>query len=191
MTTMSQSQTTSERAQLSFCPFCHEGFEGRLECPEHELTLIPIDRLPRISDRPLDRVDFFVDPRLGRGVPLLGATLVLIGFIAPFVRASELEASALEVAVDGAGNLWFTPGAAIVLLWILWRRRSRDTMRAAKAAVLGLALGGFLPLIYSCRRIGLMAFAHGATVEWLGGLWLMIAGLLVSALGSRRFGSSR
>jgi len=188
---MSQSQTPSERAPVSFCPFCHEGFEGRLECPEHELTLIPIDQLPRHADRRLERVAFFVDPRLGRGAPLLGAGLVLLGFIVPFVRSSELEASALEVAVDGAGNLWFTPGAAIVLLWILWQRRSRDTMRTARVAVLGLALGGLLPLIYTCRRIGLMADAHAVTVDWLGGLWIMIAGLLVSALGSLRFGSSR
>ena len=43
-----------------------------------------------------------------------------------------VPASALEVAIDGAANLWFTPGAAIALLWILWRRRSRYTMRAAR-----------------------------------------------------------
>lgn len=188
---MSQSQTSSERAEVSFCPFCHEGFEGRVECPEHELTLISINELPRHADRPLDRVAFFVDPRLGRGAPLLGAALVLLGFIVPFVRSSQLEATAVEVAIDGAGNLWFTPGAAIALLWILWQRRGRDTMRAARVAVLGLALGGLLPLIYTCRRISMVALVHGATVDWLVGLWLMVAGLLVSALGSRRFGSSR
>lgn len=188
---MSQPQLSSERAEVSFCPFCHEGFEGRAECPEHELTLIPIDELPRHADRPVDQVTFFVDPRLGRGTPLLGAMLVLLGFIVPFVRSLELEASALEVAIDGAVNLWFTPAAAIVLLWILWQRRSRDAMRAARAAVLGLALGGLLPLIYTCRRIGLVAEVHGATVDWLAGLWLMLAGLLVTALGSRRLGSSR
>ncbi len=188
---MSQSPASSERAEASFCPFCHEAFEGRVECPEHELTLIPFDELPSHADRPLGQVTFFADPRLGRGPALLGAMLVLLGFIVPFVRSLELEASALEVAIDGAVNLWFTPGAAIVLLWILWQRRSRDTMRAARAAVLGLALGGLLPIIYTCRRIGLMAEFDGATVDWLVGLWLMLAGLLVIAVGSRRLGSSR
>jgi len=188
---MSQPQASSERAELSFCPFCHQGFQDRVECPEHELTLIPIDELPRHTDRSLDQVTFFLDPRLGRGAPLLGATLVVLGFVVPFVRSSALEASALEVAIDGAGNLWFTPGAAIVLLWILWQRRGRETMRAARAAVFGLALGGLLPLIYTCRRIGLVAEAQGATSHWLGGLWLMLAGLVLIALGSRGFGASR
>jgi len=188
---MSQSPASSERVEVFFCPFCHEGFEGCVECPEHELTLIPIDELPRHADRLADRVTFFVDPRLGRGTPLLGAMLVLLGFIVPFVRSLELEASALEVAIDGAVNLWFTPGAAIALLWILWQRRSRDAMRAARAAVLGLALGGLLPLVYTCRRIGLVAEVDGVTVDWLVGLWLMLAGLLVTALGSRRLGSGR
>lgn len=188
---MSQSQGSSQRAEVSFCPFCHEGFEGRVDCPEHELTLIPLDELPRRADRALDQVGFFLDPRLGRGAPLFGAALVLLGFGVPFVRSSEFEASALEVAIDGAGNLWFTPGAAIVLLWILWQRRSRDTMHAARAAMLGLALGGLLPLIYTCRRIGLVAEVQGATADWLWGLWLMVAGLLVAALGSRCFGASR
>jgi len=149
---------------------------------------------------------------------LLGAALVLLGFLAPFVHNSggalaaerysggalaaerysggalaaeryySLAASALEVAIDGAGNLWFTPGAAVALLWILWRRRRRSAMRAARVAVFGLAVGGGLPLIYTTRRIGLMAGAEAAQVEWLWGLWVMVAGLLVAAFSSRGFG---
>lgn len=188
---MSQSQSSSGRAEISFCPFCHESFEGRAECPEHELTLVPLDELPRRANRPLGQVSFFADPRLGRGAPFLGASLVLLGFVVPFVRSFELEASALEVAVDGARNLWFTPGAAMGVLWILWRRRGRGAMRAARLAVLGLSLGGGLPLIYTCRRIVLVAEAQAVTVDWLWGLWLMLAGLVIAALGSRGLGSSR
>jgi len=190
--------------------------------------LIAIDDLPPTSGRTLDSVTFFADPRLGRGGVLLGAALVLLGFLAPFVHNSggalaaerysggalaaerysggalaaerysggalaaeryySLAASALEVAIDGAGNLWFTPGAAVALLWILWRRRRRSAMRAARVAVFGLAVGGGLPLIYTTRRIGLMAGAEAAQVEWLWGLWVMVAGLLVAAFSSRGFG---
>ena len=195
---MPQAQESSEPAEILFCPFCRDGFEGRTECPEHELMLIAIDDLPPTSGRTLDGVTFFADPRLGRGGVLLGAALVLLGFLAPFVHRSggaltgerhyNLAASALEVAIDGAGNLWFTPGAAVALLWILWRRRRRSAMRAARVAVFGLAVGGGLPLIYTTRRIGLMAGAEAVQVEWLWGLWLMVAGLLLVAFSSRGFG---
>jgi hypothetical protein len=200
---MPRVQESSEPAKILFCPFCRDGFEGRTECPEHELVLIAIDDLPPKLGRTLDSVTFFADPRLGRGGVLLGAVLVLLGFLAPFVHNSgerysggalageryyTLAASALEVAIDGAGNLWFTPGAAVALLWILWRRRRRSAMRAARVAVFGLAVGGGLPLIYTTRRIGLMADAQAAQVEWLWGLWVMVAGLLVVAFSSRRFG---
>jgi hypothetical protein len=179
----------SERPGILFCPFCRDGFEGRVECPEHDLTLVAIDKLPRTAAHTLESVMFFGDPRLGRGAVLLGAALVLLGFLVPFVSTEVFVASALEVAIDGAGNLWLTPGAAVALLWILWRRRSRQTMRAARAAVLGLAAGGALPLIYTARRIGLVAGGYATDVEWRWGLWLMAAGLLLAAFGSRRMGA--
>ncbi|MGB8329477.1 MAG: hypothetical protein WCE62_05070 [Polyangiales bacterium] len=191
---MPQSADSSETAPILFCPFCREGFEDRMECPEHELDLVPIERLPRAPDPVLEGVTFFADPRLGRGAVLLGASLVLIGFVTPFVRAtgvraSEISASALEVAIDGAGNLWLPPGVAAAILWIVWRRRSRVAMRAARAAVFGLAVGGALPLLYTTRRIGLVAEGFTADVEWRWGLSLMLAGLLVVALGARRMGA--
>jgi hypothetical protein len=56
--------------------------------------------------------------------------------------------------------------------------------------VLGLAAGGVLPLVYTIRRIGLVADVQASGVEWLWGLWLMVGGLLVAAFGSRRMGGS-
>lgn len=186
---MPRPQSTSERLDLAFCPFCHEAFEGRSECPEHELTLVSLDELTGGRRARLERVEFFVDPRLGRGAPLVGVALVLVGFLAPFVRSSALRASALEVAIDGAGNLWLTPGVGLAVAWILWRRRSRKSMQAARAAVLGLALGGALPLVYTCWRISVMADARDASATWLAGLWLMAAGLCAIAIGGRSLGS--
>jgi hypothetical protein len=174
--------------KVLFCPYCEEGFENRLDCPEHELALVPIDDLPKRGKAALDRVRFFADPRLGRGPVQLGALLVLIGFVAPFVRSRGLAASGLEIAIDGATNLWLTPGAAIVVLWIPWQRRTRRTMHAARGAVFGLALSGGLPLVYTTHRIGLMADAVNAQVAWLWGLWLMVAGLSACAIGAAGFG---
>ncbi|MGB8223904.1 MAG: hypothetical protein WCF10_15055, partial [Polyangiales bacterium] len=71
-----------------FCPFCGDGFENHAECPEHELPLIPIDRLPRTSERRFERVSFFLDPRLGRGGVLMGASLAVLGFFAPLVSVT-------------------------------------------------------------------------------------------------------
>jgi len=193
-TTTPPSPKSSDRAPILFCPFCGDGFENRTECPEHELALIPIDRLPRRQDRRLESVSFFVDPRLGRGTVLLGASLTVLGFFAPFVRATaghrpQIEASALEVAIGGAVNLWLTLGVALAILWILWRRRSGTAMRAARAAIFGLAVGGALPLIYTSRRIDLVAVADRADVDWSWGLWLMLVGLFMAAVGARRIGA--
>ena len=183
---MPQHRRSTEHTQRLICPFCGAEFEELAECPEHGLTLVQIGvhELGGSSKR----VTFFADPRLGRGFVLLGATLVLVGFVLPFVRSSEIVASALEVAVDGAANLWLTPGAAILLLWILWRRRDAESMRAARVAVFALAAAGALPLVYTCRRVALMADAQGTDLAWLLGLWVMASGLAVAAVGSRALG---
>lgn len=181
----------SEPIEILFCPFCRDGFEGRSDCPEHDLTLVPIDELPRSGDRRLQGVTFFADPRLGRGTVLLGVSLALLGFLVPLVRYGEVVESALEVAMEGAGNLWLAPVAALAILSILWRRRTRSAMRAGRAAVFGLALGGILPLLYTGRRIGMLAESFSTDLEWRWGLWLMIAGFAAAALGSFCLGGPR
>jgi hypothetical protein len=186
---MPQPRETPKDPKILFCPFCRDGFEGVAECPDHELTLLPIDRLPPLEERSLAEVAFFVDPRLGRGGVLLGAWLVVVGFLGPFVRAGELDASALEVAIDGAHNLWLTPGAALGVLWVLWARRSRLGMQNARLAVAGLALVGALPLIYTGRRIALVAGAQVSELEWRWGFAVMVAGLATAALASTRLGA--
>lgn len=182
---MATPEETAQHADILFCPFCRDGFEGVSECPEHELTLVPLDRLPRER---ASEVAFFADPRFGRGALSFGVLLVLTGFFAPLVRARGVESSALEVAIDGAHNLWLTPGAALWLIWILWKRRARRLMRSARVAAAGLALAGALPLIYTFRRISLMAEVDGVQVQWAWGLSVMAAGLLVAFLTSFRLG---
>ena len=186
---MSEPRETHKDAKILFCPFCRDGFEGLVECPEHELTLLPLDRLPKLAEQPVPEITFFVDPRFGRGGVFLGALLVIAGFFGPFVRAGELDASALEVAVDGAHNLWFTPGAALAVFWVLWARRGRRLMRDARVAVAGLALIGGLPLIYTSRRIALVAGAHAPGLEWRWGFVVMVTGLVVAGLASTRLGA--
>ena len=47
-------------APILFCPFCRESFEGEAVCPEHDLELVPIDRLPR-SRGTVEEASFFND----------------------------------------------------------------------------------------------------------------------------------
>jgi len=188
---MPPSPARSERVEILFCPFCGDGFEGRSDCPEHELTLLPLDQLPRSAQRQLQCVTFFIDPRLGRGTVLLGTFLALLGFLMPMLRYGDVVESALELAIEGAGNLWLAPGAALAVLLILWRRRTRSAMRGARGAVFGLSIGGFLPLLYTGGRIGMLAESFGKDLEWQWGLWLMIAGFAAGAAGSFRLGGPR
>lgn len=181
---------TGANPRILFCPYCRDGFEALSECPEHELTLVPIDRLPRAL-RSQSGVAFFLDPRLGRGPILLGCLLVLVGFFVPFVRTETLEASALEVAIDGAHNLWLVPVAAVSMLAVLWLRRERLSMHAARLAVLGLAVAGSLPLLYTSRRIAITASATQTEIDWRFGGPLILMGLALGAIGSLRLGVVR
>ena len=47
---MPPSARKPDEAPILFCPFCRDGFEGVEECPEHELTLLPIDRLTELEN---------------------------------------------------------------------------------------------------------------------------------------------
>ena len=136
-------------------------------------------------------MSFFADPRHGRGGVLVGAAAVLFGFFLPFVEYRGLLASALVVAIDGAANLWLTPGAALGQLWILWSRRDVGSMRKARLAVLGLALAGALPLTYTRWRIVAMADAASANVGFRMGLWIMVGGLALCAASSVFLGRMR
>lgn len=179
----------STRVEIRFCPYCREGFEDRSVCPEHDLALVAIDRLPR--ENRSSKASYFADPRFGRGPILLGATLAILGFFLPFVRTRLLEASALEVAIDGAHNLWLAPGAAVATLAVLWVRRERAAMWSARLAVSGLALAGLLPIFYTARRVAAMADAAQTDVRWSAGGIVMVLGLLVIVVGSFRLGLPR
>ena len=175
---------------ILFCPFCRDGFESVTECPEHGLTLVRIDRLP-VPSRDTRVATHFVDPRFGRGPILVGAALTVVGFFLPFVRTESVVAAALNVAIDGAHNLWLTPVAALSLLAVLWTRRDAESMRAARLAVVGLSLGGALPVIYTTRRIAIVAEGTQTDIVWLAGVATMLAGLLVAGLGGLRLGTDR
>jgi hypothetical protein len=136
-------------SEVLFCPFCGEAFEGEALCPEHELELLPWNRLPRkprAADA--DAALAWYSPRSGRGSVFAGAAIALLAFAAlPLARvdgALKLGGSMLALALHGTPQLWLVPAAAAAEVLILRRRTTPLAMRGARVAV---ALVGFVPAI--------------------------------------------
>jgi hypothetical protein len=124
-----------------FCPFCGDGFEGVSHCPDHELALVPWQDLPRAKRSDPLHVDLaWYSPRLGRGWLAGSALLTLVAFASLPLGHTEGSANMggtiLQLALHGAHRLWLVPAASITLLLVLFRRRSPQSMRAARIAAL-------------------------------------------------------
>jgi len=188
-------------APLLFCPFCRECYEGEQTCPEHELPLVPFDRLPEARRRAIpaehDALALF-EPRFGRAVVFLGAMAMLLGFFGTFAsseRAAGVASSTgLQLASTVALNLWFLPMVAGGLVSILARRRTPASLRSARLALALLGAMGAMAVAYSFFRIHVSA-AHLAqqthqtvTVSLGWGAWLALAGVVIAFVGGLRVG---
>lgn len=179
-----------------FCPFCRECFEGRAVCPEHELVLVPFDRLPspKQSLPPEGEAVALHDLRFGRGWLLLAAILLLGGMALPLVTTTQgdrsITATGYELATGRALNLWIVPAVAAALINILMRRRTPAQMRGSRLAipVLGLLMAGSLG--YTLWRIHRVAELLDMTVAVRWGVAVLGAGVAVTALAGLRLGSS-
>jgi len=187
-----------------FCPFCGECFEGEERCPEHDIPLVPFEKLDRLRGRPLpeddEPVDFW-DLRFGRGVVLLGALLTLVGFFLPFVSSAfderSVTASAFQTASGGAAmNLWVVPLVTLTLVSVIMRRRTPNQMRGMRLLV--PALGGLAATSLGYTLYRILAGAsevmrlYGAQVEvapaW--GAVVLCVGILLVILGGVRLGAA-
>jgi hypothetical protein len=142
------------RSQVGFCPFCRESFEDAEFCPDHELELVPFDKLPRPRKRKPrdDEVLPIHDPRFGRGLLALSAVLLLVAFALPFVTihvGDELTVTGFEVASRRVRSLWVVPALAAGFISILVRRRTPHSMRGVRVAVPTLSVLGMTSLAYT------------------------------------------
>lgn len=134
------------RGSVLFCPFCGESFEDAARCPDHDLPLVPWHELPpqgrapREHDEPVARFS----PRHGRGLLLGTSALTLLAFVLLPLGHVEGDAryggSLGSLAAHGAHRLWLVPAAALALAATVLRRRTRASLRAARLALLVLAL---------------------------------------------------
>ncbi len=190
---------------LLFCPFCRECFEGEELCPDHELALVPFDRLPKRLDVDYtptdDEVLQMYDLRFGRGWLMGAAVLCLVGFVLPMVTTSSPEesivSSGIAVASRVAPNLFVLPAIALGIVSILFRRRTLRAMRAARMVVPLMAGVGIFSLAYTLYRISQGAVQLGealgttVTTEPDVGVWVMALSMATALFAGLRLGVVR
>lgn len=135
-------------AALLTCPFCRTLYRrGEAEaCPVCGVALVPFERLPPSADalaeeEPLAPV-MPEDERLpwhyfrrGRGALLVLSVLGLAFFFAPWVRIELPEVSVrsgFDLARGRAGWLWGGASGWLVLLPLVWTRRSIYKLRGIR-----------------------------------------------------------
>ena len=188
---------------ILFCPFCRECFEGETTCPEHELTLVPFEKLPR-DEEGFDGggIEEDVAPlewRYGRAEIAAGALLILLSFVMPMVHivvedGPSRSFSGLDAATGPAPNLWTLPFVPAMFLAFLGRLRSLQRMAGARLAALMVSLGPALALGYSFVHIARGAAeraaltGHPETVS--PGIAVIVVGVrtVLLAIDSLRFG---
>jgi hypothetical protein len=186
---------------ILFCPFCRESFEGETRCPEHELALVPFDRLPGATsrdavprdDEPLGTFDL----RFGRGLVFAGAVLAMVGFLCPLgtigAAGQVLHVTGPSIAVTHAPTLWIVPGIAFAALFLLAQRRTLVRMRAIRLVVPLLAWGVPMAAWSAARRLdrwaAQMQVGEEQAVAHLGwGLVVLGVATLLMMVGGLRLG---
>lgn len=204
---LSMAQTPKNRpevdpAPLLFCPFCRECFEGEKECPEHELALVPFERLPKEDDPDAvpahDAPVPLFDARFGRGWVLAGIVILVAGFAMPLMEIATATQSTVfsgfSAAVRRAPNLWMLPFVAAMFAWVLVRRRTPIAMRGARLAGVVFAIAPLFALGYTLIKVTQGAAEHVArtgqamdvNVEY--GVVVVAVGALSLLIGSARLG---
>lgn len=163
-------------------------------CPEHELPLVPFDRLPPEKRRApgADEPVAVHELRYGRGWLLAAAVLLLVGMALPMVTTvidgHPVTASGYRLAGDRALNLWIIPAVAFALLSTLVRRRTPRQMRGSRIAVPSLGIFVACSLGYTLWRVHRAAAAIGVHVSVRSGFVVMAAAALLAIGVGARFG---
>ena len=135
-----------------FCPFCRESFEGEVVCPEHEMPLVPFDRLPKgeldsheeEEGEPAELTDDTVlvtfDPRVGRAWVGAGAlaNLLALALVFAYRKDSGQGLHTYELATRSP-SLWTLLLVSFTLLFVLKRRRTPRALRGLRVLVPALA----------------------------------------------------
>ncbi len=183
--------SVSDEAPLLFCPFCREPYEDEERCPAHDLPLVAFTELPRIVRRPdeHERLDWF-DPRFGRGIVALGASLVVLAFFAPWIADPDeilASRSGFQLALGELPRLWIVPGAAVLGIAALEKARTLANARRARLPAALLAVFGFAVAVYTMWYARLRL---GGELDFAWGLIALGVSTALWTVGALRLGGS-
>jgi hypothetical protein len=190
--------------QILFCPFCRESFEGLSRCPEHELELVPLQKLPASShahdpeDDPEDAQAGGpiapLDPRHGRGLVALGAALNGAALVLPLGRPGDgvLGPHRTLTLCAVFPVLWTLLLVSFTLVFVLARRRTLPGLASLRLLVPALGLASPGALVVVSERLGRGPWAvlvaggapsPAALAVWMGAALMMVGG---ARLGQQR-----
>ena len=198
-----------------FCPFCRESFEGETLCPEHELSLVPFQKLPAAThdrddldewhaldgDPPSPRAGDepelpLLSPSHGRGAIALGALVTAVAFATlPFTAATlgheQAVVTGVQLANHRATNLWTIAMVVLAQLGVLFVRRTPRSLAGARLVWPILSVVGCASLAHTLSRIAagtasVTPLSPASVAEY--GVWVMVGSLLFTALAGLRAG---
>ena len=184
-------------ARLLACPFCRSLFasEEARQCPECGVKLVPMENLPESLDVAADDAEAgeIVLPEQrplpwnyfgrNRGALLLIAVLGLGLFFAPWVelRMPELSVrSGFDLARGRAGWLWGGAAGWLVMLPLVWTRRTIQRLRGVRLVT---ALFAAMTLIEACMLLSTPPQSQHHLPLEIVWRWGIYASLLTSVAG--------
>lgn len=135
--------------RLNACPFCRSlfGSDEARQCPDCGVKLVPMENLPQSLDVAVDELEAgeLVLPEQrplpwnyfgrSRGALMLIAVLGLLWFFAPWVELRMPDSSVrsgFDLARGRAGWLWGGAAGWLVMLPLLWTRRTIQRLRGVR-----------------------------------------------------------
>jgi len=184
-------------AKLLACPFCRSLFASgeRRQCPECGVKLVPMENLPESLDVAADEAEAgeIVLPEQrqlpwnyfgrNRGALLLIALVGLGLFFAPWVelRMPELSVrSGFDLARGRAGWLWGGAAGWLVMLPLVWTRRTIQRLRGVRLVT---ALFAAMTLIEACMLLSTPPQSQHHLPLEIVWRWGIYASLLTSVAG--------
>jgi hypothetical protein len=193
--------------RLNACPFCRALFpsaEAR-QCPECGVKLVAMENLPPSFDAAADELEAgeVVLPERRplpwnyfgrmRGALLILAVIGLLTFFAPWVelRMPDLDVrSGFDLARGRAGWLWGGAAGWLVILPLVWTRRTIERMRGVRLVAVLLAAMTFVEAAMLLSVPPHAQHHMPLQIVWRWGIFASLITSLTGVAAALRFGGT-